>query len=111
MAVIDDMQNIEKVRLFDKRVDLQSGEAHRYVNYAEAMSIRTGDIVIPKIVMQEPLKLECQHFIDSIKSGTRPRSDGRNGLTVVKLLEAAKKSLNQGGIKIELEPSIAGVQV
>ena len=109
MAVIDDMQNIEKVRLFDKRVDLQSGEAHRYVNYAEAMSIRTGDIVIPKIVMQEPLKLECQHFIDCVKSGSRPRSDGRNGLTVVKLLEAAKLSLAQGGAKIELQQSVASL--
>ena len=102
MAVIDDMQSTEKVRLFDKGVDLQSGETHPYENYAEAMSIRTGDIVIPKIVMQEPLRLECQHFIDCIKTGTRPRSDGRNGLTVVKLLEAAKKSLASGGTKVEL---------
>ncbi len=102
MAVIDDMQSTEKVRLFDKRVDLQPGETHPYENYAEAMAIRTGDIVIPKIAMQEPLRLECQHFLDCINKGTTPRSDGRNGLTVVKLLDAAKKSIRQGGVQVEL---------
>lgn len=102
MAVIDDMQSTEKVRLFDKRVDLQPGETHPYSNYFEAMSIRTGDIVIPKINMQEPLRLECRHFVDCIKSGKRPKSDGRNGLAVVKLLEAAQKSLHNAGTKIEV---------
>ncbi len=108
MAVIDDMQGTEKVRLFDKRVDIN--EAQQYASYTEAMSIRTGDIVSPKIDMKEPLKLECQHFVDCIKSGATPKSDGRNGLTVVRLLEAAKKSFAMGGAKIELEPeaSLAG---
>lgn len=106
MAVIDDMESIEKVRLFDKRVDLGPDEKHEYANYAEAMAIRTGDIVIPKIVMQEPLKLECQHFVDCVKTGQRPRSDGRNGLTVVKLLEAAKKSIALGGEKVDLRQTV-----
>ncbi|MEM8485816.1 MAG: Gfo/Idh/MocA family oxidoreductase [Bacteroidota bacterium] len=108
MAVIDDMQGTEKVRLFDKRVDIN--EAQQYASYTEAMSIRTGDIVSPKIDMKEPLKLECQHFVDCIKTGATPKSDGRNGLTVVRLLEAAKKSLAMGGARIELEPeaSLAG---
>ncbi len=105
MAVIDDMQSTEKVRLFDKGVDIH--EAQQYASYAEAMSIRTGDIVSPKINMKEPLKLECQHFIDCIKTGATPKSDGRNGLTVVRLLEAAKKSLAQGGAKIKLEPEVS----
>lgn len=102
MAVIDDMQSTEKVRLFDKRVDLKPGETHPYENYAEAMAIRTGDIVIPKIVMQEPLRLECQHFVDCVRAGKRPRSDGRNGLTVVKLLDAAKRSMAAGGAEVEV---------
>ena len=103
MAVIDDMQSTEKVRLYDKGVDLQPGEKRSYTNYAEAMSLRTGDIVIPKITMKEPLRAECQHFVDCVLSGERPRSDGRNGLTVVRLLEAAQQSLQQGGAKIELQ--------
>ena len=102
MAVIDDMENTEKVRLYDKGVDLQPGETHGYVNYAEAMSIRTGDIIIPKIKMQEPLKLECQHFVECIRTGKTPRSDGHNGLLVVQMLEAAKQSIAKKGACIEL---------
>lgn len=102
MAVIDDMENTEKVRLYDKGVDLQPGETHGYMNYAEAMSIRTGDIVIPKIQMKEPLRLECEHFIDCIQTGKRPVSDGRNGLLVVQMLEAAKRSIAEKGTCIEI---------
>ncbi|MBX2818949.1 MAG: Gfo/Idh/MocA family oxidoreductase [Rhodothermaceae bacterium] len=107
MAVIDDMESTEKVRLYDKGVDLQPGEKRSYTNYAEAMSLRTGDIVIPKITMKEPLRAECQHFLDCVLSGETPRSDGRNGLTVVRLLEAAQISLRQGGAQVELQPQAA----
>jgi predicted dehydrogenase len=101
MAVIDDMESVEKVRLYDKGIEVRPGEA-RYVNYAEAMSIRSGDIRIPKVDMQEPLRLECRHFIDCIRSGRAPRSDGRNGLDVVRILEAAQVSLKEKGAYIEL---------
>ena len=107
MAVIDDMESTEKVRLYDKGVDLQPGEKRSYTNYAEAMSLRTGDIVIPKITMKEPLRAECQHFLDCVLTGETPRSDGRNGLTVVRLLEAAQISLRQGGAQVELQPQAA----
>ncbi|HEX7071231.1 MAG TPA: Gfo/Idh/MocA family oxidoreductase [Rhodothermales bacterium] len=96
MAVIDDVEGVEKVRLYDKGVDIAPGEK-RYVDYAEAMTIRSGDIHIPKIDMREPLRLECQHFVESVRNGTRPRSDGQNGLMVVRILEAAQQSLRQDG--------------
>ena len=102
MAVIDDMESTEKVRLYDKGVDLQPGEKRPYSSYHEAMSLRTGDIIIPKITMKEPLRSECQHFIDSVRKGTAPRSDGRNGLMVVRLLEAAQVSLAQGGARVPI---------
>ena len=101
MAVIDDMEANEKVRLYDKGVTPAPGEAH-YANYAEALSLRTGDIRIPKIDMQEPLRLECQHFIDCIRTGQSPRSDGHNGLAVVRLLNAAQRSLVQGGTTVKV---------
>ena len=101
MAVLDDVASTEKVRLYDKGVEVQPGEV-RYANYAEAMSIRTGDIEIPRIEMQEPLRLECQHFIDCIRTGQTPRSDGRNGLAVVRLLTAAQRSLRQNGTAVTL---------
>lgn len=101
MAVIDDGATAEKVRLYDKGVDVQPGELH-YADYAEAMSIRSGDIHIPRIEMEEPLRLECQHFVDCLRTGATPRSDGRNGLTVVRLLDAAQRSLDQHGTTVEL---------
>ena len=102
MAVVDDMESTEKVRLYDKGVDLQPGETRSYTNYAEAMSLRTGDIVIPKITMSEPLRSECQHFVDCVRTGSTPRSDGKNGLMVVRLLSAAQASLREGGARVEV---------
>lgn len=101
MAVIDDGEANEKVRLYDKGVEMAPGEM-RYADYAEAMTVRTGDIHIPRIDMQEPLRLECRHFIDCIRSGDAPRSDGRNGLAVVRLLSAAQQSLAKNGMTVEL---------
>ncbi len=88
-------------RLYDKGVAIQPGEA-RYANYAEAMAIRTGEIHIPSIDMQEPLRLECQHFIECLRTGQTPRSDGRDGRAVVRLLEAAQHSLAHNGMKVTL---------
>lgn len=93
MAVFDDMESSEKVRIFDKGVDLGPD----YKAYGEDLTLRFGDIVIPSIKMKEPLRAECEHFIQSIKTGESPRSDGRDGLRVVKVLEAAHASLKSGG--------------
>jgi predicted dehydrogenase len=101
MAVIDDVEGTEKVRLYDKGVEVKPGEG-RYADYAEAMAIRSGDIHIPRIDMQEPLRLECRHFVDCIRSGATPRTDGRNGLAVVRILEAALRSLKDGGTRVDL---------
>ncbi len=101
MAVIDDVESIEKVRLYDKGVDIKPGEK-QFVDYTSAMTVRTGDIHIPRIDMQEPLWLECTHFIDCIRHGRAPRSDGRNGLAVVRMMEAAQKSLAENGTCVDL---------
>jgi predicted dehydrogenase len=95
MAVIDDVMGSEKVRVYDKGVDVSKAG---YTDYAEAMTLRTGDIHIPKIDMAEPLGLECRHFIECIRTGETPRSDGRNGLAVVRMMEAAATSLAEGGV-------------
>ena len=94
MAVIDDVAASEKVRLYDKGVDIAEAG---YADYTQAMTLRSGDIHIPKIAMAEPLRLECAHFIDCVLQGTRPRSDGRNGLAVVQMMDAAGRSLASGG--------------
>lgn len=101
MAVIDDGEATEKVRLYDKGVDVRPGQK-RYADYAEAMTLRSGDIHIPQVGMQEPLSLECRHFVHCVRTGERPRTDGRSGLAVVRLLEAAQRSMAQGGARIAL---------
>ena len=89
------------MRLYDKGVDVRPGQA-TYVDFASAMTIRSGDIHIPKIDMQEPLLKECEHFVESVLSGKTPRSDGDNGYAVVRIMEAAQTSMKNGGIKVEL---------
>jgi len=101
MAVIDDMESAEKVRLYDKGVDISTKEG-QYVDFARAMTVRSGDIKIPRIDMQEPLLNECRHFISCIQEDTTPRSDGNNGYQVVQILEAAVQSMRNGNIRIDL---------
>jgi predicted dehydrogenase len=64
--------------------------------------LRMGDLVIPTIHFGEPLQTECQHFIDCIQTGRQPRTDALNGLRVVRVLEAAERSMAQDGKPVEL---------
>ena len=92
MAVFDDMESAEKLRIYDKGVD----NLH-YSSYGEFLTLRFGDIHIPRIDMKEPLQLECQHFLDCIQDHHRPLSDGPEGLQVLKILDAAQRSLKNAG--------------
>ncbi|MCE5280376.1 MAG: Gfo/Idh/MocA family oxidoreductase [Planctomycetaceae bacterium] len=92
MVVFDDMDASQKIWIHDKGAVVKSVES-----YVEAITLRTGDILIPRISSQEPLMLECQHFIESITKNTTPRSDGQDGLRVVRVLEAGSRSLQEGG--------------
>lgn len=98
MAVFDDMEPSEMIRIYDKGVKNAS-----YSSFGESLSLRFGDIRIPYVKMIEPLRLECQHFIDCIANDKQPRSDGYDGLKVVKVLQAAQRSLEQGGIPVFLK--------
>lgn len=93
MVIYDDVETLEKIRICDKGV-----EAPPYTDtFGEFQcSYRYGDIVIPHIRFTEPLRLECQHFLNSIRDRTEPRSSGRVGLKVVKILEVADRSLHNG---------------
>lgn len=98
MAVVDDMEAMEKIRIYDKGVEFKGG----YLGYGEDLTLRFGDIHVPYVRMQEPLRLELEHFVDCIRTGARPRSDGRDGLRVVQVLEAAQTSLKKGGEPVAL---------
>jgi len=93
MVVFNDTESSEKIRIVDKGVNI----SRDYNTYGEYLSLRSGDIVIPSLPNVEPLKTECQHFIDCVKSRTQPRSDGNDGLRVLKILSSAQKSLEQNG--------------
>jgi predicted dehydrogenase len=101
MAVIDDVQDSEKVRLFDKGVDIQP-EKPRFEDYTNAMRVRSGDIQIPRLDMKEPLSEELKHFVACLRSGRKPLSDGHNGLAIVRIMEAALQSMKERGTCIEI---------
>lgn len=92
MAVYDDLADEGRVRIYDKGVVVPPHEDPRN----PPMSYRHGGILAPFISMQEPLSVQDQHFIECIRSGQRPVSDGLSGLSVVRVLEAASEALRRG---------------
>jgi predicted dehydrogenase len=88
MATFDDMALEGKVTIYDKGFDENAQGYGEYIT-------RSGDIFAPRLPSAEPLRLECQHFVDAILDGTSPRSDGESGLRVVRVLEALQKSLDE----------------
>ncbi|MCD4690204.1 gfo/Idh/MocA family oxidoreductase, partial [bacterium] len=101
MVVFDDMQSGEKIRIYDKGVN-GNGKRGRFVGFDEALSLRFGEVTIPALPTAEPLRLECKHFIECIENRSTPRSDARDGLRVVRVLDAAQRSLKAGGKAISL---------
>ena len=87
MATFDDMDLERKVTVYDKGFDQDS---HSYGEYIT----RSGDIYSPRLSNREPLRLECEHFVECVRTGQTPRSDGESGLRVVRVLEAAQARLD-----------------
>jgi predicted dehydrogenase len=103
MIVYDDVAPLEKIRVFDARVEVPP----HYDTFAEFQyAYHYGDMYAPYIKQEEPLKTECQHFLDCIKTGTTPLTDGRQGLGLIRILEAASESLKQGGASVNVADSI-----
>jgi UDP-2-acetamido-3-amino-2,3-dideoxy-glucuronate N-acetyltransferase len=94
MAVFDDVRKTEKLQIYDKKIGLVNGQF-----VAEKPAART--IEFPA---DEPLLLECQHFLDCIQSRQTPKTDGRDGWRVLKVLEASQRSLTMNGEPVQLEP-------
>jgi predicted dehydrogenase len=99
MIVYDDVSQLEKIRIFDARVE----RPPHYDTFAEFhYAYHYGDVHVPYIKQEEPLKTECQHFLDCIRSGTDPMSSGEQGLRLVRILESASVSLKNGGAPVSL---------
>jgi predicted dehydrogenase len=87
MATFDDMALEGKLTVYDKGFDEDARSYGEYIT-------RSGDIFSPRIPNVEPLRIECEHFIESIRRGERPRSDGASGVRVVRVLEQLQRSLD-----------------
>jgi predicted dehydrogenase len=94
MLVYDDVEPLEKIKIYDNGVD----RPKHYDTFGEfQFSYRYGDIYTPYLESHEPLGIECRHFLDCILNGTIPRSSGVGGLNVVRVIEAAQRSLKNAG--------------
>lgn len=106
MVVYDDMERSEKVKVYDKGIDIKEHDADAayklYVDY------RTGDMTAPKLSQREALHVEAEHFLDCVRQRTRPLADGHAGLRVVRVLEAAQQSIKNRGMRVEL--AAGGIQ-
>src|ERR1700726_1898450 len=97
MIVYDDLKNREKIQIYDVRVE----RPPHYDTFAEFhYSYHYGDSYIPHIQQEEPLKVVCQHFVDCIEGKTSPLTSGREGLELVRILEAATVSLKANGAPV-----------
>ncbi|MCP4753179.1 MAG: Gfo/Idh/MocA family oxidoreductase [Proteobacteria bacterium] len=101
MVVYNDMENTEKIKVYDSGVKLNSDDKDALYN--TLVQYRTGDMYAPKLDLSEALKLECRHFVDCIRSGSQPISNGEFGLDIVKMLEAAQSSMERQGKNIALD--------
>jgi predicted dehydrogenase len=99
MIVYDDTEPLEKLKIYDSRVEVPP----HYDTFAEfTYSYHYGDAYIPYVKQDEPLKLECQHFVDCVREGVAPLTDGKLGTEVVRILDAAGMSLQQQGTAVLL---------
>jgi predicted dehydrogenase len=99
MIVYDDVEPLEKIKIYDSRVEVPP----HYDTFAEFhYAYHYGDSYIPYVKQEEPLRVECQHFLDCIARGDLPISGGHQGMQLVRILEAASASLKQDGVPISL---------
>jgi len=98
--VFDDLNNLEKIKIFEKGVAI-SGDVNSFGEFQ--LLLRDGNIMSPKVETSEPLKNQCQHFLECITSGQEPLSGGAAGLDVVRIMVAIDRSLRGGGIPVPVE--------
>lgn len=95
MIVYDDLTPMEKIRVYDKGISIAEPQSYDS-QYMNQIQYRIGDMHSPVFDLTEALKIEVSHFVDCVLNGTRPITDGRSGLRIVRILEAANASLKTG---------------
>jgi predicted dehydrogenase len=102
MLVWDDLNPDEKVKIYDRGVDVKSSNGSKNGIHELLVSYRSGDVNIPKLEATEALKAEAQYFVQCIEKNEEPFNNGQAGLQVIRLLEAADESIKHGGKRVEL---------
>ncbi len=103
MLTFDDVDHSEPLRIYDKQITEERTRATFVDSFSAFRTIsREGDIQIPHVSMGQPLRNECEHFLDCVINGEKPRSGGVEGLAVVKTLEAISASREAGGSLVEV---------
>lgn len=104
MIVYDDLNADEKVRVYDKGITVSDQVTEETNSVYKMLAYRrTGDMWAPKLRMTEALEVEARHFLECIENKSKPLTDGRSGLRMVRMLEAASQSLDSGGAWIDLQ--------
>jgi predicted dehydrogenase len=104
MVIYDDVDPESRLKIYDRGFEIESVTSG--IDHADpatyAYRVRSGDMIAPHIDWKEPLALECRHFVDVIREGGVPLTDGHNGLRVVRILDAATTSMRASGRRIEV---------
>ena len=99
--VFNDLNAVEPVRIYEKGVSAVGGEPENFGEYQ--LKIREGAIISPAVEASEPLKNQCRHFIDCVRTGKRPKTDVEDGVSVLATLEAIERSIQLQGTTIKVE--------
>ena len=100
MIVYDDLEPSEKVKVYDRGITVNNAPESIY---QLLIGYRTGDMWAPQLEMDEALQTETRHFVDCVRKREKPTTDGSAGLRVVKILEAAIRSLREQGRPVDIE--------
>jgi predicted dehydrogenase len=108
--VFDDLNILERVKIYEKGVALATSEATSYGEFQFTM--RDGDIISPHVEVSEPLKTQCAHFLECILQNAVPFTDGQAGLEVVQVMEAIDRSVQYNGapVAVRSRPNPAAIQ-
>jgi predicted dehydrogenase len=98
MVVYDDMEPSEKVKMYNRGVEIRGSDSM----YKALVEYRMGDMFAPFVDQTEALALMAKDFVTAIKTGMKPKADGNAGLSVVRVLEAAERSMKMGGRLVDL---------
>jgi predicted dehydrogenase len=100
--VFDDLNVLERVKIYEKGVTPAPPEADSYGEFQFTM--RDGDIISPRVEVNEPLKTQCAHFLECVRQNVAPFTDGQAGLEVVQVMEAIDHSLQHNGMPVTVWP-------